>query len=163
MGNICVAKPSEALIISGGCAGGAAQKKRIVGGWGWAWWCVTDVQRLSLEVMTLEPQCDCETKQGVPLTVTAAAQVKVMKEPEMLKVATEQFLGKKVSEISDTILESLEGHLRAILATLTVEEIYQDREKFAGEVSYHLKLVCAIQFSKSKTDFFGFQNFPVIK
>ena len=35
--------------ISGGCCG-SRQKKTRVGGWAWAWWLVTDVQRLSLEV-----------------------------------------------------------------------------------------------------------------
>ncbi len=45
-------------------------------GWAWAWWLLTDVQRCSLEVMTLNPVCEnVETKQGVPLTVTGVAQV----------------------------------------------------------------------------------------
>ena len=35
--------------FSGGCCG-SRQKKTRVGGWAWAWWLVTDVQRLSLEV-----------------------------------------------------------------------------------------------------------------
>ena len=51
-----------------------------MGGWAWAWWMVTDVQRLSLEVMTLNPCCEMvETAQGVPLTVTGVAQCKIMK------------------------------------------------------------------------------------
>merc|ERR1719411_2606570 len=69
--------------------------------------------------MTLNPVCDnVETKQGVPLTVTGVAQVKIMKNPELLGIAAEQFLGKKEDEITDTILQTLEGHLRAILGTL---------------------------------------------
>ena len=59
----------------GGCCG-STSKKTVVGGWAWAWWLVTDVQRLSLEVMTLNPVCEnVETAQGVPLTVTGVAQV----------------------------------------------------------------------------------------
>ena len=104
----------------------------VTGSWAWAWWLVTDVQRMSLEVMTLNPVCDnVETKQGVPLTVTGVAQVKIMKNPELLQIAAEQFLGKKEDEIVDTILQTLEGHLRAILGTLTVEEVYKDRDQFA--------------------------------
>lgn len=65
--------------ISGGCCG-PTKKRTIVGGWAWAWWMVTDVQRLSLEVMTLNPMCEMvETAQGVPLTVTGVAQCKIMK------------------------------------------------------------------------------------
>merc|ERR1711973_538476 len=85
--------------------------------------------------MTLNPVCDnVETKQGVPLTVTGVAQVKIMKDKQFLGIAAEQFLGKKEDEITDTILQTLEGHLRAILGTLTVEEVYKDRDAFANLV-----------------------------
>ncbi|KNC75992.1 hypothetical protein SARC_11496, partial [Sphaeroforma arctica JP610] len=57
---------------------------------------------------------------------TGAAQVKfLVDDPEMLHRAAEQFLGKTVSEVKDVVLQTLEGHLRAILGTLTVEEVYQ--------------------------------------
>merc|ERR1719327_1337837 len=85
--------------------------------------------------MTLNPVCDnVETKQGVPLTVTGVAQVKIMKEEKILEIAAEQFLGKKEHEIKSTVLQTLEGHLRAILGTLTVEEVYKDRDQFASLV-----------------------------
>uniref|UniRef100_A0A1B0FBA6 Band 7 domain-containing protein n=1 Tax=Glossina morsitans morsitans TaxID=37546 RepID=A0A1B0FBA6_GLOMM len=119
---------------TGGCCG-STKKRTIVGGWAWAWWLVTDVQRLSLSVMTLNPMCEnVETAQGVPLTVTGVAQCKIMKSSsydkyeemmnvyyfhhqadELLGTASEQFLGKSVNEIKQTILQTLEGHLRAIL------------------------------------------------
>merc|ERR1712186_288250 len=84
--------------------------------------------------MTLNPMCDnVKTKQGVPLTVTGVAQVKIMKDPALLEIAAEQFLGKKEDEITETILQTLEG-LRAILGTLTVEEVYKDRDQFAALV-----------------------------
>merc|ERR1719394_984135 len=85
--------------------------------------------------MTLNPMCDnVETKQGVPLTVTGVAQVKIMKDDKFLGIAAEQFLGKKEDEIKSTVLQTLEGHLRAILGTLTVEEVYKDRDQFASLV-----------------------------
>ena len=96
---------------------------------------ISDVQRMSLEVMTLQPVCDkVETIQGVPICVTGVAQVKIMKKHELLSVAAEQFLGKELREVHYTVLQTLEGHLRAILGTLTIEEIFQDREKFATQV-----------------------------
>ena len=57
-----------------------------------------------------------------------------MKNPELLHTASEQFLGKKEHEIKSTVLQTLEGHLRAILGTLTVEEVYKDRDQFASLV-----------------------------
>lgn len=43
MGNIYTVGPNEALVVSGGCLGQRA-KRTIVGGWAWAWACVSDVQ-----------------------------------------------------------------------------------------------------------------------
>ena len=108
------------------------------------------VQKLSLNVMTLLPKCEnVETRQGVSLSVEAVAQVMVMCSDHMgdqrnfkenrdafLQKALEQFLGKTSVEISNTIRFTLEGHLRAILGTLTVEEIYRDREHFAQMVCF---------------------------
>ncbi|EDO37688.1 predicted protein [Nematostella vectensis] len=134
MGNCYTVGPNEALVVSGGCCGSAA-KKTVIGGWAFAWACVTDVQSISLEVMTLNPTCEAvETAQGVAVTVTGVAQVKVMTEPRLLKTACEQFLGKTTRQIESVVLQTLEGHLRAILGTLSVEEIYKDREAFAALV-----------------------------
>uniref|UniRef100_A0A4W3J140 Flotillin n=1 Tax=Callorhinchus milii TaxID=7868 RepID=A0A4W3J140_CALMI len=119
------------LSASGGCCG-SDDKQYLIGGWAWAWWCVSQTQRISLEIMTLQPKCeDVETAEGVALTVTGVAQVKVMTDKELLAVACEQFLGKSVMETKSVVLQTLEGHLRAILGTLTVEAIYQDRDQFA--------------------------------
>ncbi|XP_041052725.1 flotillin-2-like isoform X1 [Carcharodon carcharias] len=131
MGNCHTVGPNEALVVSGGCCG-SDQKQYVIGGWAWAWWCVSQTQRISLEIMTLQPKCeDVETAEGVALTVTGVAQVKVMTDMELLAVACEQFLGKSVQETKSVVLQTLEGHLRAILGTLTVEAIYQDRDQFA--------------------------------
>ncbi|XP_006740968.2 flotillin-2 [Leptonychotes weddellii] len=119
------------LCSPGGCCG-SDYKQYVFGGWAWAWWCISDTQRISLEIMTLQPRCeDVETAEGVALTVTGVAQVKIMTEKELLAVACEQFLGKNVQDIKNVVLQTLEGHLRSILGTLTVEQIYQDRDQFA--------------------------------
>uniref|UniRef100_A0A1A9WPC5 PHB domain-containing protein n=1 Tax=Glossina brevipalpis TaxID=37001 RepID=A0A1A9WPC5_9MUSC len=141
MGGIHTSGPNEAIIISGGCCG-RRRVRTIVGGWTWAWWASNDVQYLYLNVMTIKPRCrHVETVEGVPLNVSGVAQCKFMRsntgsyyndEPdECLLKAAEQFLGKSLEDIQNTILQTLEGHLRAILGTLTVEQVYKDREEFA--------------------------------
>lgn len=52
----------------------------------------------------------------------------------MLLAACEQFLGKSESEIQHIALVTLEGHQRAIMGSMTVEEIYKDRKKFSKQV-----------------------------
>ncbi|XP_030078146.1 flotillin-2 isoform X1 [Microcaecilia unicolor] len=131
MGNCHTVGPNEALVVSGGCCG-SDEKQYVYGGWAWAWWCISDTQRISLEIMTLQPRCeDVETAEGVALTVTGVAQVKIMTDKELLAIACEQFLGKNVQDVKNVVLQTLEGHLRSILGTLTVEQIYQDRDQFA--------------------------------
>ena len=82
------------------------------------YWLFNQHAALFFQVMTLNPVCESvETAQGVPLTVTGVAQVKIMKNADLLQTASEQFLGKKEHEIKSTVLQTLEGHLRAILGT----------------------------------------------
>lgn len=50
------------------------------------------------------------------------------------QTACEQFLGKSESEIQHIALVTLEGHQRAIMGSMTVEEIYKDRKKFSQQV-----------------------------
>ena len=92
------------------------------------------VQTLSLEVMTLTPSTNrVYTKEGVAVSVDGVAQVKVKGGDSILRAA-QQFLGKRLAEIEEVALQTLEGNQRAILGTMTVEEIYQDREGFATRV-----------------------------
>lgn len=49
--------------------------------------------------------------------------------------ACEVFLGKSEQEIQNIALETLEGHQRAIMGSMTVEEIYKDRKIFSKKVS----------------------------
>lgn len=75
------------------------------------------------------------TAQGVPISVTGIAQVKVQGQyEEMLLAACEQFLGKSEAEIQQVALETLEGHQRAIMGSMSVGEIYKDRKKFNQNV-----------------------------
>ena len=115
MGNIETVGPNEALVVSGGWCG-SQEKKFVIGGWAWVWWMVSDVQRLSLQIMTLKPKCDSvETAEGVPLCVTGIAQCKFMTAKEFLPIAAEQFLGMNNRQIHFVLNETLEGHLRSIL------------------------------------------------
>jgi flotillin len=74
------------------------------------------------------------TENGVPVMADATAIIKVGNTTEAVATAAEQFLGKQDSELEGEAQEVLEGHLRAILGTMTVEEIYKNRERFAQEV-----------------------------
>jgi flotillin len=93
------------------------------------------VQRLSLELMTLEVRTpDVYTAKGVRVTVDAVAQVKVKGQEESIVVAAEQFLSRSQEDIMRVVLQTVEGHMRAILGTMTIEDIYTKRREFAEKV-----------------------------
>ena len=125
------AGPNEALIISGG----GEQPKVIVGGRSFVLPLVQKAQYLSLEVMTLTVStAKVYTSEGVAVSVDGVAQVKVGRSEEAIRTAAQQFLAKRPEEIASIALQTVEGQQRAILGTMTVEEIYQDRVAFAERV-----------------------------
>ncbi|EDW92059.1 flotillin-1 isoform X2 [Drosophila yakuba] len=125
--------PNEALVVSGCCY---MKPLLVPGGRAFVWPVGQQVQRISLNTMTLQVESPCVyTSQGVPISVTGIAQVKVQGQNEdMLLTACEQFLGKSEAEINHIALVTLEGHQRAIMGSMTVEEIYKDRKKFSKQV-----------------------------
>ena len=128
---IKLAGPNEALIRSGG---GVLPKVKV-GGRMIALPIFHKTQRLSLEVMTLLVNTSTVyTSEGVAVSVDGVAQVKVARSEDAIRTAAQQFLGKRAEEIAQIALQTLEGNQRAVLGTMTVEQIYQDREAFAQRV-----------------------------
>ncbi|NLF62972.1 MAG: flotillin family protein [Chloroflexi bacterium] len=134
--------PNQVLIISGRGEGRrheletASSNFRIVtGGRTFVWPVLERVDDLSLELMTIDIRTpDVPTVQGVKVTVDGVAQVKIGSDENSIRTAAIQFLSKTREEIEHVAHETLAGHLRAILGTLTVEQLYRDREAFAQKV-----------------------------
>ncbi len=134
--------PNEVMVISGGrhkLRGTGAPEVtgyRIrKGGGAFILPLIERVDVMSLEVMTLDITTpEVYTKPGVPIVVDGVAQVKIRGDEASIRTASEQFLGKSVEQIKEVALQTVEGHLRAIIGTLTVEEIYRNRDQFASSV-----------------------------
>lgn len=96
---------------------------------------VEKVDVLSLELLTIDVQTpEVYTSKGVPVKVDGVAQIKVKGDDISIGTAAEQFLSKSTDDVKSIAMQTMEGHLRAILGTLTVEEIYQNRDAFASKV-----------------------------
>ncbi|MFZ2489613.1 MAG: SPFH domain-containing protein [Anaerolineae bacterium] len=128
--------PNEVLVISGGRRHKDGQAFRIVRGGGtFVLPALERVDMLSMEVMTIDVVTHrVYTVQGVPITVDGVAQVSIDPAETAIRTAAQLFLSKTEDEIRNVALQTLEGHLRAILGTLTVEEVYRDRDAFAQQV-----------------------------
>lgn len=132
--------PNEVLVISGrrrrNPETGEIEPYRIVkGGRAFIWPVLERVDLLSLEIMTIEVITDdVYTSQGVAITLEGVAQIKIASDDVSIRTAAERFLSKSRAEIINVAHETLAGHLRAIIGTLTVEQIYRERDVFAQSV-----------------------------
>jgi flotillin len=96
---------------------------------------VEKIDILSLELLTIDVQTpEVYTSKGVPVKVDGVAQIKIKGDDISIATAAEQVLSKTIDEIKNVATQTLEGHLRAILGTMTVEDIYQNRDAFASKV-----------------------------
>ena len=143
--------PNEVLIVSGmnhKVLDAQGREKTVgfriqKGGGTWIWPILEKYETLSLELMTIDVKTpSVYAISGVPVRVDGVAQIKVKGEDIAIRTAAEQFLSKSPTEIMSVAHQTLEGHLRAIIGKLTVEELYKDRDKFAQNVQ-----------SESATDF----------
>lgn len=89
-----------------------------------------DVQTLSLNTIPLELNVLAPSKNRVQVRVKAVANTKILSDDASLALAIERFLGKDAAFINDTAKQNLDGVLRGIIATLTVEELIGDRQQF---------------------------------
>ncbi len=107
----------------------------VRGGASIKWPVVERVDHLSLELLSIPIKVDTiYTKEGVPVTVEAVANVKVASDDISIGNAVERFLSKPKSEIEKVTRETMEGQVRSILSNLTVEEANRDRHAFQEKV-----------------------------
>jgi len=139
------AGPDEALIVFGRrkllgkkfrSEKGEIEGFRIIRGGGtFVWPAWEQYEVLSLRMMTLEIDLPhVYTVQGIPINVKAVAQVKVQGAINHIRRAAEGFLGMPVDDVQATIKETVAGHLRGIVGTLTVEELYREQKSFQDKV-----------------------------
>lgn len=137
------AGPDEALIVTGSYLGSknvhvdeSGNKVKIIRGGGTF---VLPVFQRSEPLSLLSSKLDVSTpevytEQGVPVMADGTAIIKVGSSISEIATAAEQFLGKTRQDLETEAREVLEGHLRSILGSMTVEEIYKNRDKFSQEV-----------------------------
>ncbi|WP_068618202.1 flotillin family protein [Paenibacillus tuaregi] len=126
-------KADEAMIITGAMTGEGP--KIVKAGGSFVWPVIQNADFLSLQVQTLDIKTpEVYTVKGVPVIVDGVAQVKIKGDIESISTAAEQFLGKPATELQNICTQTLEGHLRAILGTMSVEDVYKNRDEFARQV-----------------------------
>lgn len=126
--------PNRVLVIYGGKRKGA--DRFVTAGGVFIWPVVNAVKELSLKVFQVETKVEhTPNKDGVLVSVDAVSNVKISSDPEVLAGAAERLLGTPETELEKLCRTTLEGILRQIVGTLTVEEIVRNRESLAQAVA----------------------------
>jgi flotillin len=138
-----ICRPNEILIFSGRShktSDGRTVGYRVVfGGRGMRVPVLETVRRMDVSLISVPIGVQgAYSEGGIPLNVHAIANIKVSTDPRLVGNAIEQFLDDR-KEITRAAKETLEGHLRGVLATLTPEEINEDRLKFARQLELSAK------------------------
>ncbi len=138
--NYIKVSPNQAAVISGRSRklpdGTVVGYRLVRGGATLIFPFLEKVEYLSLNVLTVPLATSrAYTVQGVPVSVKAVANVKIKGDDDSMRAAAERFLGMRPEEFHKLVFQTLEGHLRAILGTLTVEEINNDRQSFAQKLT----------------------------
>ncbi len=132
-----ICRPDEILIFSGRdhtLPDGRTVGYRIVhGGRAVRIPILEKVDRLDASLMSVPMTVQgAYSKGGIPLSVQAVANVKISTDPRFVGNAAQKLLGLSRPEIVAQARDLLEGHLRQVLATMTPEEVNEDRLKFAN-------------------------------
>lgn len=136
---VYVCRPNEVLIFSGRqyvLPDGSTVGYRVLhGGFGWRVPMLEKVDRMDLTTMPIELNVqNAYSRGGIPLAAHAIANVKISSDRRIIGNAIERFLGQDPSSLRRVAQESLEGHVRGIIARMTPEEVNEDRLKFADEL-----------------------------
>ena len=135
-----VCAPNEILIFSGmkrvTPEGREVGFRVIHGGRGFRVPILEKVDRMDMRLITVPMTVrNAYSEGGIPLTVNAIANIKISSDEQYRGNAIERFLGHKPQSIARVAKETLEGHLRGVVATMTPEEVNEDRLKFAEQMA----------------------------
>jgi flotillin len=134
---IVICEPNEMVVITGRkrttADGRLAGYRLLHGGRTLRVPIVEKVSRVDLTTLPIEVRVtNAYSKGGIPLIVHGIANVKISARDPVAHNAVERLLDKPFDEVMQIAKDTLEGNLRGIVATLTPEEVNEDRLKFAG-------------------------------
>jgi flotillin len=143
-----VAGANEAIIVAGSrgakvrdehgrvvSAPGDKGVKVVVGGGTIVMPLLNRIGRLKLTARQINVQLsDAVTSQGIKVQVQGVATFKIGRDVESLRNAAERFLDAKPEQVDSIVKNVLEGSLRSIVGTLTIEELIRDRQKLLQQV-----------------------------
>ena len=127
--------PSDKILVIFGKVGEGQSARCIHGGGSLVWPLIQDYAYLSLTPMTIGiPLQNALSLQNIRINVPSTFTVGISTDPTTMNNAAERLLGLDRSQIEEMAKEIIFGQLRLTVASLTIEQINQDRERFLDSI-----------------------------
>jgi flotillin len=128
--------PSDKILVIYGKTGTGNSSKCLAGGAAFVWPVIQDYDFLDLTPISIDVDLrGALSRQNIRVSVPSRFTVAVSNEPGVMEVASERLLRKSTDEIRETAKDIIFGQLRLVVATMDIEEINSDRDKFLINVS----------------------------
>ncbi len=132
--------PSDKILVVYGKTGGNKTAKTIHGGAAFIWPIVQDYEFLSLTPMSIEVNLtNALSKQNIRVNVPSRFTIGISTEPGVMQNAAERLLGLDMASITELAQEIIFGQLRLVVASMDIEEINSDRDKFLSHITHSVE------------------------
>lgn len=127
--------PSDKILVVYGRTGGTSAKC-IHGGGAFIWPVIQDFAYLDLKPISIEANLtNALSRQNIRVDVPCRFTIAISTETDSMGNAAERLLGLSPEQIQELSKDILFGQLRLVIATMTIEEINSDRDKFLDNIS----------------------------
>ncbi|MEO1012579.1 MAG: SPFH domain-containing protein [Bacteroidota bacterium] len=128
--------PSDRILVVYGKVGSGSSAKCIHGGAAFIWPVIQDYEFLDLTPISIEVSLvNALSKQNIRVNVPSRFTIGISTEPGIMQNAAERLLGLGQNEIQELAQEIIFGQLRLVVASMDIEEINSDRDKFLTNIS----------------------------
>ena len=132
--------PSDKILVIYGKVGEDRSAKCIHGGASFIWPVIQSYQFLDLTPMSIEVNLtNALSRQNIRIDVPSRFTVGISTEEGIMQNAAERLLGLNLKEIQELAKDIIFGQLRLVVATMDIEEINTDRDKFLAAVSSNVE------------------------
>lgn len=127
--------PSDKILVIYGRTGGSSAKC-IHGGGAFIWPVIQDFAYMDLRPLSIEANLtNALSRQNIRVDVPCRFTIAISTESDSMNTAAERLLGLSGEQIQELAKDILFGQLRLVIATMTIEEINSDRDKFLDNIS----------------------------
>ncbi len=133
--------PSDKILVVYGTTGNKGSAKCVHGGGTFVWPIIQDYAYLSLTPISIDANLtNALSRQNIRVDVPCRFTVGISTETESMTAAAERLLGLTAGQIQELARDILFGQLRLVIATMSIEELNSDRDKFLEAISSNVEV-----------------------